>query len=242
VHVRALDAASVDRAREWASRLGLPVGTGAPGGLELRLAAGAPASLGFAGDSRRGAVLALPRRRRTAGSDPLWRAVGVGRGVGTVLDATAGLGRDAALLAAGGAQVTMVERHPVLVALLEDALEHSPTPGLQLWIGDARDLLRSPDSADRFDAVYLDPMFPHRDKAALPRNEGQILRALLGEGSAANPEDAELLRLARARATRRVVVKRARRAPPLDATRADHVVTGTRIRFDVYLPDRPRPA
>jgi 16S rRNA (guanine1516-N2)-methyltransferase len=39
-----------------------------------------------------------------------------------IIDATAGWGRDAAVLASFGAEVLMLERHPVMAALLSDAL------------------------------------------------------------------------------------------------------------------------
>ena len=54
------------------------------------------------------------------------RAIGVDRGVRTVVDATAGLGRDAFALAAVGASVTLIERDPVLAALLDDAIARAP--------------------------------------------------------------------------------------------------------------------
>src|SRR5690606_29220484 len=42
-----------------------------------------------------------------------------------IVDATAGLGQDAVVLAANGAQVHMLERSPVVAALLEDGLRRA---------------------------------------------------------------------------------------------------------------------
>ena len=54
--------------------------------------------------------------------DPLARAAGFARGsVPTIVDATAGLGRDAFLLATLGAQVTLLERSAEVHDLLRDA-------------------------------------------------------------------------------------------------------------------------
>lgn len=64
-------------------------------------------------------VLELLRSRRR-GKDLLGRAVG--REARTVVDATAGLGRDGVHLASIGKQVTLVERVPLVAALVEDAL------------------------------------------------------------------------------------------------------------------------
>ncbi len=235
----AADAESDLPAAALARRTGLPAGPGRPGTLEVRVRSTGLA-VGWGGARQRAELVVSLAGRRTAGPDPLARAIGIGRGVCHVVDATAGLGRDAARLAARGAEVTMIERHPVLVALLEDALRREAPPRLRLLAGDAAALLRDPASLGPVEVVYLDPMFADRGKAALPRNEGQVLRALLGEGVPDDPRDAELLQVARAVARRRVVVKRSPHAPPLGAERPDHAVTGTRVRFDVYLP-RPGP-
>ncbi len=59
------------------------------------------------------------RRRVAAGRDqPLARAIGISQGRLRVVDATAGFGRDAFVLAALGCQVRALEREPILAALL----------------------------------------------------------------------------------------------------------------------------
>ena len=51
------------------------------------------------------------------------KAVGIAQGVRPqVLDATAGLGKDAFVLASLGCQMTLIERQPLIAALLEDGL------------------------------------------------------------------------------------------------------------------------
>src|SRR5690606_8938845 len=68
---------------------------------------------------------AVGHRRRFGGGrgQPLAKAVGLKGGENPrVLDATAGLGRDAFVLACLGSVVTLVERSPVVAALLEDGL------------------------------------------------------------------------------------------------------------------------
>ena len=52
------------------------------------------------------------------------KAVGIkGSELPSVIDATAGLGRDAFVLASIGCQVRLVERHPVVYLLLQDGLK-----------------------------------------------------------------------------------------------------------------------
>src|SRR5690606_23122611 len=68
---------------------------------------------------------ALAYRRLHGGGrgQPVARAVGLKPGIyPKVLDATAGLGRDAFVLAALGCEVVMLERSPIIAALLDDAL------------------------------------------------------------------------------------------------------------------------
>lgn len=181
------------------------------------------------------------RRRREEGRRlPLARAVGVHQTSGlSVLDATAGLGRDSFVLASLGCNLTLVERVPVVAALLADALARAardedvaPIVGRMTLIGaNAVEYLRGLDKLAWPDVVYLDPMYPERVKSALVKKEMRFLRALAGDDL-----DAELL-LATARLTakKRVVVKRPKRAPPLPGGMPSHVIESENTRYDVYV-------
>ena len=179
------------------------------------------------------------RRVRAGRKQLLARAVGLHKDPALrVLDATAGLGRDGFTLAALGARVTLAERHPTVVALLEDARARAladPAAAeaagrIEIVHADGRKLMGPPAS---FDVVYLDPMYPERGKAALAKKELQLLRELTG-GDA----DADAL-LEAANARRRVVVKRPLSAPPLAGRKPSLALTGTQARFDIYLSGRP---
>ncbi|MBM3984143.1 MAG: rRNA methyltransferase [Planctomycetes bacterium] len=185
----------------------------------------------------------LRRRLQRAGprSEPLVRASGLRRGVALrVLDATAGLGRDAFLLAWLGADVLAVERQPVIAALLLDALERARAlPDLahaagrvRVEVADARQVLAALAPADLPEVVLLDPMFPDLRRSAAPRKELATLRRLLGDADDA----AQLLPLALAVARRRVVVKRPAHAPVLGGIAPHHSLPGASTRFDVYIP------
>lgn len=130
--------------------------------------------------------------------------------------APTGLGRDAFVLACLGCRVRMFERHPVVAALLEDGLRRAyADPELGPWLatrltlhhGSSLSALAQLHSAP--DVVYLDPMFPHRQKSALVKKEMRVFQLLVGAD-----EDADGL-LAPALALRRVVVKRPDYAPRL---------------------------
>ncbi len=183
----------------------------------------------FSGCIVRGGRPALTRR------EPLARAFG--RGVATITDATAGLGGDAARLAAAGYRVVAIERHPAVTALIQDALERALNDAaisralgdrLAFLAGDARKLL--PTLSPPPDAVYLDPMFPpKRRKSTAVRKELRLLRLLAG----ADEDAVELFEIARRCARKRVVVKRPDHAPPL-APQPDVSYGGKTVRYDVY--------
>lgn len=241
------DAAGVvERAGELARELGLPLAVGGGSGFELLLVVTAERlELRTVGRGGPGPVYAEFERgavgygRRAGGSRLLLRAVGVRGGEApSVVDATAGLGQDAFVLAWAGCRVTAVERSPVAAALLEDGLRRALRSAelaaklggrLSVVVGDARTVLKGLSGEGAPEVVYLDPMYPARRKAALGRKEMSVLRRVVGDD-----EDAgELLDLARRVARRHVVVKRMRLAPELGPGRM-RVYAGKTTRYDVY--------
>ena len=150
-----------------------------------------------------------------------------------IIDATAGWGRDAAILAGFGAQVMMLERHPVMVVLLEDALNHQSEADrqrlkLSLQAQDALSVLSTLNEKDFPDVIYIDPMHPERNKSALVKKDMQMLQDLIGPD-----EDAlALILLAQKCAKQRVVVKWPQKINPL--LPPSYSIAGKTIRFDVY--------
>lgn len=177
-------------------------------------------------------------RRGSAGPSLVEQALGIPKGVRHIVDATCGLGRDAATLwsalqrRSGEVSLTLIEEHPILHALLESSLDcafskHDPQP--RLLLGDATELLTT--LSPRPEAVLLDPMFELHRSRALPKRDLQLVQELLGPGE---PEAARsLLERACAVATRRVVVKRGLRDPAL-VEPVHSVHRGKSLRFDVY--------
>ncbi|MFT2089524.1 class I SAM-dependent methyltransferase [Paraglaciecola sp. 2405UD69-4] len=156
-----------------------------------------------------------------------------------VLDATAGLGRDAFVLASLGCKLDMIERSPVVAALLQDGLHRAASheelsswlpEKMQLHHGIATELLANWQGLAP-DVVYLDPMFPHRKKSAAVKKEMRLFQQLLGPD-----EDADLLLApALALAKKRVVVKRPAGAPYLAGKKPKVEMAGKANRFDIYL-------
>lgn len=159
-----------------------------------------------------------------------------------IVDATAGLGREAFVLASLGCQVTLLERSPLMHALLSDGLQRAANSGdlqLKTIIGrmhlvhtDAHSWLETTEH--QADVVYLDPMFPERQKSALVQKEMRCLHEVVGEDT----DSAELLGLARQVAKLRVTVKRPRLALELANLKPAFVISGKAVRYDVYLPYR----
>lgn len=216
-----------EQARLLAERLHLKVGSALPGlyvtesRLELRMPDFAPLYVDFT-------------RQPADKAQGLIRACKPVKG-SRILDATAGWGRDAACLAYAGAEVLMIERNPVISALLEDGLRRFE--GKPFWYGsltlktmDAKTYLAQIETSNQPDMVYLDPMHPKRQKSALVKKGMQALQSLLG------PDDdaLALLELARAAASRKVIVKWPKRLPPL--LKPNSSIPGKTVRFDVYTP------
>ncbi|MCH9755611.1 MAG: class I SAM-dependent methyltransferase [Gammaproteobacteria bacterium] len=152
-----------------------------------------------------------------------------------ILDATAGFGRDAAVLASSGAEVLMCERESLLVALLQDGLTRlSPASDLKLHLiaKDAKAYLTALQPEDYPDVIYLDPMHPARDKSARVKKDLHALQVLLG----ADNDAMSLLTCARAHVKLRVVVKWPARRPAL--LKPNYVIDGKTVRFDVYLAEQ----
>lgn len=184
--------------------------------------------------------------RRTHGGGKgqmIAKAVGIrGADRPSVLDATAGLGTDAFVLASLGCEVHLLERNPFVHALLADGIERgraSASTAISevvkrmhlLPTGDALEFLQSRDAPRKPEVIYLDPMFPEREKSARVKKSMRVFHDFVG----ADADSDALLPLARRRARSRVVVKRPRHAPEVAGAAPSHVLKGQRNRFDVYL-------
>ena len=156
-----------------------------------------------------------------------------------VVDATAGLGRDAFVLATLGCRVTMLERSAVIAALLRDGLQHARDADdeavrniaqqMQLEDVDAISWLES--NRATADVIYLDPMFPGRKKSAQVKKEMRFFQDIVGR----DVDSGELLYAALDAARQRVVMKRPVRSGYAAERRPDFSITGKTTRYDIYL-------
>lgn len=241
--MQALAPAFASAAAAWAERLHLPLDAPAQFALQLGADGLQFAELGAnaAGPIRVDFVGGAVAHRRLYGGGSgqmIAKAVGIQPGVRpVVVDATAGLGRDAFVLARLGCALTLIERQPLIAALLEDGLgraqcdaEVGPTVAqMPLLCGDAIALLGA-WAGEPPQVIYLDPMFPHRDKSAQVKKEMRLFRPLAG----ADDDAPQLLAAALALATHRVVVKRPRKAPAIAGAAPGYQLEGNSSRYDVY--------
>ncbi|MDQ2068068.1 class I SAM-dependent methyltransferase [Xinfangfangia sp. CPCC 101601] len=168
----------------------------------------------------------------------LGRALGFnGREKMNVIDATAGLGRDAFVMAALGASVTLIERSEQMQAMLHEGIEQCRRVGgeyaeiaerMTLLCGDAMDLLPqlSPD------VIYVDPMHPERKNSALVKLNLRQLREIVGK----DDDSADLMRVALSCARKRVVLKWPLKGKSMGGIgKPTHQILGKSTRYDVFI-------
>jgi 16S rRNA (guanine1516-N2)-methyltransferase len=154
-----------------------------------------------------------------------------------IVDATAGLGRDAFLLASLGAHVTLIERSDKMHALLEQGMKRAERAGgvfreivgrMTLLKGDAKDLLSELSG----EAVLIDPMHPTRSNSALVKLELRQVRDIVGM----DHDAADLVRVALKQSYKRVVLKWPAKADPLAGIPpCTHQIRGKTTRYDVFM-------
>lgn len=154
------------------------------------------------------------------------------------IDATAGMGEDSLLLAACGYQVTLYEQNPVIAILLKDALRRAKkntvlkdiVSRMQLVEGDSIEYLNK--RLDPVDVIYLDPMFPGRQKSGLINKKLQLIQKLEPPCS----EETALFDAAMAAQPSKIIVKRPLKSPYLDERVPSYSLKGKAIRYDCYSP------
>ncbi|QCI26176.1 class I SAM-dependent methyltransferase [Buchnera aphidicola] len=154
-----------------------------------------------------------------------------------ILDATAGLGKDAFIFVSYGYKVTMIERNPILSILLYDGLVR----GLQN--NDIKKLIKKNINLiynttlnihqlkiQQPDIIYLDPMFPTRKKS-LSKKEIRTIQNIVGYDTDAD----NLLLTCLPFAKKKVVVKRPKKSNYLANIKPNYIIPTKNHRFDIYV-------
>jgi len=186
---------------------------------------------------------ALAHRQQFGGGrgQAIAKAIGLKQGKNpAVLDVTAGLARDAYILATLGCRMTLVEQSSILCALIEDGIKHGLeneqiaqilSGQFELHNQNAINFMNKLSDEQRPDVIYIDPMYPERKKSALVKKDMQILQRLLGK----NENDGELLEAALNFTKERVVIKRPVHAPCLTDTKPTTSIHSKKTRYDIYI-------
>jgi 16S rRNA (guanine1516-N2)-methyltransferase len=180
------------------------------------------------------AQISYRQKRISFKNELVAKALGVKKSAAPIIiDATGGLARDSFIMASLGFEVQMIERNPIIHALLADGLirgrlKNAALERIHLIKANAIDWLPTLESPD---IIYLDPMFPTRKKSALPKQEMLIFHDIVG----GDPDSEQLFQTALTCARMRVVVKRPRLADYLAGKVPSFSHTGSSCRFDVYL-------
>ena len=168
-------------------------------------------------------------------SERLHRALGINdHRKPNIIDASAGLGHDAFVMAHQGSAITLLENNPIVFLLLQDGIKQAQDAGeaaannMNAIFTDANDYLSTLSQAP--EVIYLDPMFPSNKKSAKTKKEMQVLQTLVGKSD----DDQALLELARDTAINRVVAKRPIKAASYAESTPDFSISGKNIRYDVY--------
>ena len=155
----------------------------------------------------------------------------------TIIDATAGLGYDAFILASLGANVTLIERSKIMYNLLQEGISEAKSFGgeisgiisrMNLIFGDSKFIL--PDLLP--EVILIDTMYKDRKKTALVKNDMRLVRDIVGSDS----DYIQLIDVALNQASNRVVIKQPRYADQIDNIKPySHQILGKTIRYDVYM-------
>ncbi len=177
-------------------------------------------------------------RRRTSGvKQEILRAVGFEKDKKlNLLDATAGLCKDSFIFATNGMNVLAIEQNPLIYNIVINALNNAKlncitsniVKNINLINMNSVDFLSVNDY--EFDCIYLDPMFPQKNKTSLCKKEMQVFHNLAFYG-----DNEELFELSMLRTRNRVVVKRMIKNEYIINRRPNYQILGKTIRYDIYL-------
>ena len=146
------------------------------------------------------------------------------------------MGEDAFLIAACGYEITLHEQNPVIALLLKDAIRRAKrqpvlkdiASRMKVVEGDSIDILSN--RLDPVDLIYLDPMFPGRQKSGLIGKKLQLIQKMESPCS----EENELFDAAIKAGPSKIVVKRPLKAPFLAGRKPNYSLDGKAIRYDCY--------
>ena len=152
----------------------------------------------------------------------------------SILDCTAGLGRDSFTLASNGFNVTMIEKNPIIVLLLKNGLQRfigktKNQNKLSLLYGDSYDYLSLYNG--RFDYIYIDFMFNKIKRKSLSSKNDETLKLLADD----KENRFRLLEIARKKCKFKVIVKGSRNLSSIPSLNPNYSINTKLLRYDIFL-------
>ena len=145
----------------------------------------------------------------------------------TLLDCTAGYGRDSYILRLMGFNVTMIENSPVMSLLLNYALKKLKLLNFKMYHGNSYDYLNH--SEKNYDYIYIDFMFDKLKKNSLSSKNDETLKLVSFQENNKN----NLIRLAIKKSNSRVVVKEPKHSLS-DILKPEYTIKTKLLNFNIY--------
>lgn len=146
----------------------------------------------------------------------------------SVLDCTAGFGKDAYLMSLTGSKISACESNLLMYALLKDGFNRAHIDHIILNHMDAIHAIEQTDC----EVIYLDPMYPESKKSAKNNKDMTFLQRFVGhqQNMAEN-----LFAKARQSSAQKIVIKRPIKSDHVFNQKPTSQITGKAVRFDIYV-------
>jgi 16S rRNA (guanine1516-N2)-methyltransferase len=145
----------------------------------------------------------------------------------TIMDCTAGFGKDSYLLSLTGSEVFAYESNPLMNALLKDGLNRADISNITLYKKDAMQHLKNTGCQ----VIYIDPMYPANKKSAKNNKQMAFLQSIVGHQA---QMASDLFAQAKLSKAKKIVIKRPVKASFVDNIRPTSQIIGKAARFDIY--------
>jgi len=146
----------------------------------------------------------------------------------TVLDCTAGFGRDSFLLESMGHDVTMIENSPIVAMLLKNALRRSNNINIKLFFGNAYDYMKH--SNEKYDYIYIDFMFEKLKNKSLSSKNDEALKMISFNDNNKN----KIIQLAQSVSNKKVIVKEPRNTVS-GILKPNYIIKTKLLKYNIYL-------
>lgn len=145
----------------------------------------------------------------------------------SILDCTAGFGKDAYLMSLTDSAITACESNILMYSLLKDGLNRTTIKNIKLHNANALDEI----DKNQCKVIYADPMYPHSKKTAKNNKDMHFLQSFVGHQEHMAEK---LFEKALQSTAQKLVIKRPVKASYVLDKKPTSQITGKAVRFDIY--------